>query len=70
LAKAKKKRVSKEIDKLWRTARYWEWLRLVEQEAWLRPVAQWQEPTPFMPTHLRLPAIWKNSAAPVELKHP
>jgi hypothetical protein len=44
LAKAKKKRISKEIDKLWRTARYWEWLRLVEQEGLVKAQpAQWQE---------------------------
>jgi hypothetical protein len=44
LAKAKKKRVSKEIDKLWRTAKYWEWLRLVEQEGLVKAQpAQWQE---------------------------
>jgi len=44
LAKAKKKRISKEIDKLWRTAKYWEWLRLVEQEGLVEAQpAQWQE---------------------------
>ena len=44
MAKAKKKRVSKEIVKLWRTAKYWEWLRLVEQEGLIKAQsAQWQE---------------------------
>ena len=44
MAKAKKKRVSKEIVKLWRTAKYWEWLRLVEQEGLVKAQpAQWQE---------------------------
>jgi hypothetical protein len=44
LAKAKKKRLSKEIDKLWRAGKYWEWLKLVEQEGLVKAQpAQWQE---------------------------
>ena len=44
MAKAKKKRLSKEIDKLWRTGKYWEWLKLVEQEGLVKAQpAQWQE---------------------------
>ena len=44
MAKAKKKRISKEIDKLWRTGKYWEWLNLVEQEGLVKAQpAQWQE---------------------------
>jgi hypothetical protein len=44
LAKAKKKRVAKEIDKLWRHAKYWDWLRLVEQEGLVQAqLPQWQE---------------------------
>ena len=44
MAKAKKRRLSKEIDKLWRNAKYWQWLRLVEQEGLVKAQsAQWQE---------------------------
>ncbi|MBU4449438.1 MAG: hypothetical protein KKD99_12700, partial [Proteobacteria bacterium] len=44
MAKTKKKRVSKELVKLWRNAKYWEWLRLVEQEGLVNAQpAQWQE---------------------------
>jgi hypothetical protein len=44
LAKAKKRRLSKEVDKLWRNAKYWQWLRLVEQEGLVKAQsAQWQE---------------------------
>jgi hypothetical protein len=44
LGKAKKRRVSKEIDKLWRNARYWDWLKLVEQEGLVQAQsAQWRE---------------------------
>jgi len=44
LAKAKQKRVLKKINKLWRTGKYWEWLRLVEQEGLVAAQApQWQE---------------------------
>ncbi|MDD3580340.1 MAG: hypothetical protein PHW74_04870 [Desulfobacca sp.] len=44
MAKAKQKRVLKEINKLWRTGKYWEWLRLVEQEGLVKAQAsQWQE---------------------------
>ncbi|MCL4502422.1 MAG: hypothetical protein M1438_11310 [Deltaproteobacteria bacterium] len=44
MAKAKKRRVSKELDKLWRNAKYWQWLRLVEQEGLVQAqAAQWQE---------------------------
>jgi len=72
LAKAKKKRVSKEIDKLWRTAKYWEWLRLVEQEGLVKAQpAQWQEAWHHLCRWaLRLPGhleeFWQRLA---ELKH-
>jgi hypothetical protein len=72
LAKAKKKRVSKEIDKLWRNAKYWEWLRLVEQEGLVKAQpAQWQEAwRNLCRWALRLPGhleeFWQRLAA---LKH-
>jgi hypothetical protein len=44
LAKAKKKRLAKESDKLWRQAKYWEWLRLAEREGLDKAQpAQWRE---------------------------
>ena len=72
MAKAKKKRVSKEIDKLWRTAKYWEWLRLVEQEGLVQAQsARWQEAWHHLCRWaLRLPGhlegFWPRLA---ELKH-
>jgi hypothetical protein len=72
LAKAKKKRFSKELDKLWRTAKYWEWLRLVEREDLVQAQsARWQEAWHHLCRWaLRLPGhleeFWQRLA---ELKH-
>lgn len=58
MAKAKKKRALKESNKLWRTGKYWEWLRLVEQEGSVAAqAAQWQEAWRNLSRRaLRLPA--------------
>lgn len=72
MAKAQKKRVSKELDKLWRTAKYWEWLRFAEQEGLVQAQStRWQEAWHHLCRWaLRLPGhleeFWQRLA---ELKH-
>jgi hypothetical protein len=44
MAKVKKKRTVKDLDKLWRAGKYWDWIQLVVQNDQLQHYsAQWQE---------------------------
>ncbi len=57
MAKVKKKRTAKELDKLWRTGKYWDWVQLVVQTDQLQHYsAQWQEAWRYLCRQaLRLP---------------
>jgi hypothetical protein len=57
LAKAKKKRLAKDLEKLWRTGKYWEWVQLIGQIEQVKLYqAQWQEAWRYLCRQaLRLP---------------
>ena len=57
MAKAKKKRTAKELEKLWRIGKYWDWVQLVVQTDQLQHYsAQWQEAWHYLCRQaLRLP---------------
>lgn len=61
MAKAKKKRLAKDLEKLWRTGKYWEWVELASKiDALNLPQPQWQEAWRYLSPEDLLAAFHKQ----------